>query len=38
MGRMLLGGFGRKGRLPTERVPQKGPKPGQNGVSANDRT
>jgi prephenate dehydrogenase len=38
MGRMLLGGFGRKARLPTERVPQKNQKPGQNGAANNDRS
>jgi prephenate dehydrogenase len=38
MGRMLLGGFGRKARLPSERAPQKNQKPGPNGVSSNDRT
>jgi prephenate dehydrogenase len=38
MGRMLLGGFGRKARLPTERLPQKAPKPGPNGVNNIDRS
>jgi prephenate dehydrogenase len=38
MGRMLLGGFGRKARLPTERTGQKTAKPGQNGSSNSDRS
>jgi prephenate dehydrogenase len=38
MGRMLLGGFGRKPRLPNERLPQKEAKPGRNGASNSDRS